>query len=139
MVANSVTPAEYRQLLTSRAPKGKKIYALGRLKAGTMNGLESRYAAHLELRKAVGEVAWWEFEGIKLRLADATFLTVDFDVMLADGTIELHDTKGGPIEDDAAVKIKLAAEKYPFRFFVVRENRKRDGGGFILKEVSEGL
>jgi hypothetical protein len=139
MPSNVITPAEYRKLLTDRAPKGKRIYALGRLKVGTMNGLESRYASHLELRKLAGEVAWWKFEGIKLRLADLTFLTMDFAVMLADGTMELHDTKGGPIEEDAAAKLKIAAEQFPFRFFVVRERRKREGGGFVLKDVSGGL
>lgn len=139
MTDRAVTSADYRRLLTDRKPTGKRIYALGRLPKGTMNGLESRYAAHLELRRLAGEVVWWKFEGIKLRLATSTFLTMDFAVMLADGTMELHDTKGGPIEDDAAAKAKIAAEMYPFRFFIVREAKKRDGGGFVFRDISEGL
>ena len=49
----------------------KKWQALGRLPKGRMNKTETAYAAQLELRKAAGEVAWWVFEGLKLRLADA--------------------------------------------------------------------
>jgi hypothetical protein len=139
MAANSVTPAEYRQLLTSRAPRGKKIYALGRLKSGEMNKTEKSYSDHLASRQLAGEIAWFKFEAIKLRLADRTFFEADFFVMLADGTLEVHECKGGPIEDDAAVKTKCAAEIFPFRFFIVRAIPKRDGGGFSLKDVANGL
>ena len=47
----------------------KQIQALGRLKTGQMNKTESAYCQHLELRKRAGEIAWYRFEGIKLRLA----------------------------------------------------------------------
>ena len=40
------------------------------------------YAQTLELRKAAGEVAWYKFEGLKFRLADNTFYTPDFAVLL---------------------------------------------------------
>ena len=96
-------------------------FALGRLPAGTMNTTETKYADHLELRKRGGDILWWKFEGIKLRLADKTFLTIDFAVMRLSGQIELHDIKGGPIMEDANVKIKVAAEMYPFQFFIVRK------------------
>lgn len=98
-------------------------YALGRLPAGTMNRTEESYSAFLELRKRAGEVSWYRFEGVKLRLADKTFLTMDFAVMLATGELEMHDVKGGPIQDDAMVKLKVAAEAYPFPFFVVRKGK----------------
>ena len=88
-----------------------------------MNRTEEAYAAFLELRKRAGEVAWYRFEGIKLRLADKTFLTMDFAVMLASGEIELHDCKGGPVMEDAMVKLKVAAEAYPFAFFIVRKGK----------------
>lgn len=45
----------------------KQIQALGRLKTGQMNKTESAYCQHLELRKRAGEIAWYRFEGIKLR------------------------------------------------------------------------
>ncbi|HHU8883863.1 TPA: DUF1064 domain-containing protein, partial [Escherichia coli] len=53
----------------------KQMQALGRLKTGQMNKTESAYCQHLELRKRAGEIVWYRFEGIKLRLADNTFYT----------------------------------------------------------------
>jgi len=98
----------------------KALYALGRLKAGQMNKTEQQYADMLELRKKAGEIAWYAFEGVKLRLADKTFYTPDFAVMLADGQMEMHEVKGF-WQDDARVKIKVAAEMYPFRFFAIKK------------------
>jgi hypothetical protein len=97
-------------------------FALGRLPVGVMNKTEQRYADFLELRKRAGEILWWKFEGIKLRLADKTFLTPDFAIMNADCSIQLDDIKGFMM-DDANVKIKVAAEMYPFRFYIVRKGK----------------
>lgn len=111
----------------------KRTQALGRLKAGQMNKTEAEYAQMLERRKAAGEIAWYRFEGIKLRLADSTFYSPDFAVMLADGSIECHEVKGHWM-DDARVKIKVAAEMYPFRFVAVKKQPKKDGGGWSMEE-----
>jgi len=111
----------------------KAMYALGRLKAGALNKTEQAYADRLQIMKNVGQIAWFKFEGIKLRLADNTFYTADFAVMLADGTIELHEVKGY-WTDDARVKIKVAADLYPFRFVAVRAQTKRDGGGWHVED-----
>lgn len=113
----------------------KPAFALGRLKPGAMNKTEAEYAQILELRKATGEVAWYAFEGVKLRLADKTFYTPDFAVMLSTGLLEMHEVKGHWM-DDARVKIKVAAEQFPFRFLAVKKRAKRDGGGFA-EEVFE--
>ncbi|SDS20559.1 hypothetical protein SAMN05216421_1095 [Halopseudomonas xinjiangensis] len=105
----------------SKASAGKvAIQALGRLKQGQMNKTEQAYAAHLELLKACGEVLWYSFEGMKFRLADSTFYTPDFPGMLADGHIEIHEVKG-VWTDDARVKIKVAAELFPFPFVAVKK------------------
>jgi hypothetical protein len=72
----------------------RALQALSRLKAGTMNKTEAAYAATLDARRYAGEVAWFKFEGVKLRLADNTFYTSDFAVMLADGALEVHEVKG---------------------------------------------
>lgn len=101
--------------------------------AGEMNKTEAAYAAELEARKAAGEVAWWAFESVKLRLAKNTTLTVDFFVMLANGELEAHEVKGGHWEDDARVKVKVAAELYPFRFLAVQ---KVAGGGWKVETFS---
>lgn len=98
---------------------------------GVMNRLETSYAQHLGLRQAAGEVAWFAYEAVKLRLANKTFVTVDFFVMLASGELEAHEVKGGFIEDDAAVKLKVAAQMYPFRFVLVRSAPS----GWVLKDL----
>ena len=108
-------------------------FALGRLKTGVQNKTESSYGAELELRKRVGEIVWYCFEGLKLRLADSTFYTPDYAVMKADGTLEIHEVKGF-WTDDARVKIKVAAEMYPFRFLAIKRLPKRDGGGWKIEE-----
>ena len=115
----------------------QRLRALGRLKTGEMNDTERRYADHLETRKLAGEVIWYEFEAIKLKLADNTHLTVDFSVMLADGQLEMHDCKGSKAiyQDDAKVKMKWAAQRYPFVFRAAFPKSKKDGGGWLVEEV----
>ena len=107
----------------------RRTQALGRLKAGTMNKTESEYAALLQKQCWAGEVAWFRFEGVKLRLADNTFYTPDFAVMRSTGQMEMHEVKGF-WTDDARVKIKVAADQYPFEFVAVKKAAKRDGGGW---------
>ena len=113
--------------------KGKHaMLALGRLKTGVLNKTEQAYQEHLIQRQHAGEVAWFKFEGIKLRLADNTHYTPDFAVMLADGQMEIHETKGF-WTDDARVKIKVAAELYPFRFFAIKKKAIKVGGGWEVE------
>ncbi len=107
--------------------------ALGRLKPGKMNQTEAAYAEHLRALQHAGEILWFRFEGIKLRLADNTFYTPDFAVLAADGVMELHEVKGF-WQDDARAKIKIAADQYPFRFIAVRVRPKREGGGWAVEE-----
>lgn len=100
---------------------GEVVKAKGKTKPrdSGMNKTEARYSIHLEALKQKGEVAWYAFEAWKLRLTDTSSWTPDFVVMLADGSIELHDCKaywkkkGKPgIEPDALEKMKQAAETY---------------------------
>ena len=107
----------------------RALQALGRLKVGVMNKTEAAYAATLDARRHAGEVAWFKFEGLKLRLADNTFYTPDFAVMLASGALEMHEVKGF-WQDDARAKIKIAADLYPLQFIAVRAKPKKDGGGW---------
>ena len=80
-----------------------------------MNKTEASYAEHLEARKLAGDVAWYRFEGVALKLAKDLRYTPDFLVMLANGELECHEVKGF-WRDDARVKIKMAAAIFPFRF-----------------------
>lgn len=107
-------------------------HALGRLKAGQMNRTEAAYAAFLETLRSCGDVAWFRFEGMKLRLADNTFYTPDFAVMRSTGEIECHEVKGF-WADDARVKIKVAADAYPFEFIAVSPLSKKAGGGWKVE------
>lgn len=111
----------------------RKHFALGRLKTGEMNKTEQAYKDRLELLRQAGEVVWFKFEGIKLRLADNTFYSPDFAVMLASGEMECHEVKGF-WQDDARAKIKIAADLYPFRFIAVKVKPKKDGGGWSTEE-----
>lgn len=99
-----------------------------------MNGLETRYAAELEARRLAGEIVCWRFEKHTLVIADACRYTPDFEVLLADGTKEFHEVKGH-WEDDALVKIKVAAELFDeYRFFGVTATPKKEGGGWTVRE-----
>ena len=110
----------------------KNFYALGRLKTGQMNKTESAYASHLDALMREGSILWYKFEGMKFRLADNTFYTPDFSVMTSDGQIQLHEVKGAKaiFQDDAKVKIKVAAENYPFVFLAVFPIPRSKGGGW---------
>lgn len=112
----------------------KKMYGLGRLKTGEMNKTEADYAEYLKRRLMVGEISWYKFEGVKFRLADNTFLSPDFIIMLPNGEIQIKEVKGF-MTDDANVKNKVCSSMYPFRFFIVRKRAKKDGGGWEETEI----
>lgn len=88
-----------------------------------MNKLESSYAAELEVMKRAGVILSYEYETISLRLANRTTYTPDFLVVYPD-RMELHECKGF-WRDDARVKWKVAADKFPwFRFVAVQRKGK---------------
>jgi hypothetical protein len=100
--------------LPGRAPRYQ------RHKPGVMNQTETRYAAYLDTRLAAGEIAWYAFEQLKLKIADKCWLTVDFVVQASDGEVYLVDTKakwssGDVGTDTARVKMKAVARLFPFR------------------------
>lgn len=101
---------------------------------GVMNKSEAAYADALKLMKMAGEVDDFMFEAIKFKLADKTYYTPDFMVVMPDGLIEFAEVKGH-WEDDARVKIKCAAEKFGlFRFVAVKPIAKKHGGGWAREE-----
>lgn len=109
-----------------------KSFALGRMKAGSMNQTERDYASYLELLRVSGDISWYKFEALKLRLADNTFYTPDFMVMLGNAEMQCHEVKGF-WTDDARVKIKVAADMYPFRFYAIKKQPKKAGGGWVTE------
>ena len=110
-----------------------RTLALGRLKAGAQNKTEAEYGRILEARKRLGEIDWYAFEGITFKLADDTRYTPDFAIMLVGGTMEMHEAKGHWMED-AKIKIKVAAQMFPFAFVAVYKIPKKDGGGWRYEE-----
>ena len=97
----------------------ERYQALGRIKGRKMNKTEAAYNRLLEVRKGTGEVLWYAFEAINLRIGDNCFYRVDFFVLNANRELEAHEVKGY-WTDDALVKIKVAAENFPFKFIAAR-------------------
>lgn len=115
---------------TNRRFSGTKRVAHAARKAGEMNKTEAAYAARLECLRLAGEVAAWWFEPVTLVLShgNACKYTPDFLVQRTDGVLELHEVKGSKkdggrivpvVEEDSMVKVKAAAELYPFVFRMV--------------------
>jgi hypothetical protein len=118
-------------------PDGKITWAKkarGRHKPGVMNKLEAEYASMLECRKIAGEITWYAFEAITLKLADDCRLTIDFFVLLADGTLEAHECKSEFFPEDGKIKLKVAAAKFPLTFWLAQKRSKKNGGQWQFKE-----
>ena len=134
-----MTPERYAEILARNSGGSRKLtgkaamQALGRLPVGTMNKTERQYSEYLGDLVYSGEVLWWRFEGLKLRLADNTFYTPDFAVLAKDFVMECREVKGH-WHDDARVKIKVAAAMYPFRFMAVQAVAAKNGGGWKTEE-----
>ncbi len=108
--------------------------ALGRLPQGERNRTEAAYERFLQEQQMVGLILWFQFEGMKFRLADKTFYTPDFIVQTNSGHLEAHEVKGF-WQDDARVKIKVAADRFkPFKFIAAKPRAKKDGGGWQIEE-----
>lgn len=97
-----------------------------------VNGEEQLFALYLENMRRSGHVLFWEYEPFTLKLGPSCRYTPDFvAVHLAvprcgNGKergvrVVVYEVKGSYIRDDAAVKLKVAAEKYWWlRFVLVR-------------------
>lgn len=91
------------------------------------NKLEQAFALHLEELKRRGEIAWWGFELIRLRIGKGALYTPDFGVLRPDGAFEFYETKGSFFREAGLVRLKAAKDRFPFfGFYVVR--RGKDGG-----------
>lgn len=110
-------------------------------KPGMMNTTERDYANYLAILKAAGEVEDFTFEPEKLKIGTNCHLTPDFRV-LRQGIIEFHDCKAAwknkttgkakpHVEDDALVKMKVASDLHPYKFFIVW----KENGTWQSKEI----
>lgn len=123
------TPAERTALQEVQQEVQQQATAKGTQRPFKGNKTEAAYMVLLEAKKRAGEIVWYGFEAVTLKLADDTRYTPDFAVLLADMTIEMHEVKGF-WRDDARVKIKVAAAMFPFRFFAVK---KEKGGAWDVE------
>lgn len=137
-----LTDEQFDAIRTGRPVPSRAIKAKARQrhKPGQMNGYERAYSEQvLEPQKLAGEILEYWFERFTLKLADDCRYTPDFLVQLMDGTLECHEVKGSFFEDDAKVKLKVAAEMFPiFTFKLCIKQTKKDGGGWKITTVSYG-
>ena len=140
-VATSHRPAALSPAEPQILPKAIAKGSIPRRIPGQMNKTEALYAETiLEPRKLAGEILDYWFEQITLKIADDCRYTPDFLVMLADASLECHEIKaewanGQRMKDDARVKLKVAAQIFPFRFFLCIKLPKKQGGQWLIKEV----
>ena len=99
-----------------------------------MNKTEFDWFLELDALRKAGEVQWYGFEAVTLKLAHATRYTPDFAVLWADGSMSMDEVKGF-WRDDARVKIKVAARLFPmFRFRAIQRG-KRGEPRWKLEEI----
>ena len=95
------------------------------------NKTEAAFAETLYVRAKDGEIQWFAFEPMRLRLAKGAMYTPDFGVLENDGSFTFYEVKGF-WREAAKVRIKVARGLYPFfRFVVVRKGK----GGWEYEEV----
>lgn len=109
------------QLAGGGKKPGRPRYDVVPMRGGKrqMNPTEKAYSLTLAARKQAGDLLWWAFEPIRLRLADGTFYKPDFVLLDLDG-IEIHEVKGF-MREAARVRLNVAAELYPFAFYLIRK------------------
>lgn len=121
----------------SRFGAGPKVRFRPRLKPGEMTQVETRYSAHLELLKLSGKILDYWPHKFTWRLSNGTHYRSDFLVLLADGQLEIHETKAGKrnkatgewqpfSEEDALLKVKWMAEQCPIPIKVAFEAGKNN-------------
>ena len=88
-----------------------------------MNKTEELFSHLLEASKKAGEIADWQFEAVTLKVAPNTRYKPDFLAVLPCGHWQFFEIKGH-LRDDAAVKFKTAAQRYPSASFMMLRRRK---------------
>jgi len=122
VVAGSGTSAARGRSRHTPGPKARARPV--RHEPGRMNKTEAAHARWLDFQIQLGEVTAYWFESVKLRLADKTWLVPDFLVMLANGTLQFEEVKGGFVREDSIIKLKVAASMYPlFRFVLCQKSK----------------
>jgi hypothetical protein len=107
--------------------------------ADDMTGPERKRSAELAALLAAGEILWWAREPWSLRLGRACHYVPDFVVLEADQTLtceEVKGTRGWGLDAKGRVKVRTAAEAFPFlRFRALLQQPKKAGGGWAIEDV----
>lgn len=112
-------PPAAAQASNSGNAAGKVARGRVRHQIGEMNKTEQCYADWLQAMRQRGEILWFGFECWTFKLAKDTRYTPDFVVQLPNGELLLVEVKGRAkggkyfAEDDAKVKVKVAAAAFP--------------------------
>lgn len=88
-----------------------------------MNQTEAAFSLLLEEARQADEIQCWRFEAVTLTVAPNTRYKPDFLAVLPGGHWQFFEIKGY-LRDDAAVKFKTAAEKYPELSFMMIRRKK---------------
>ena len=116
------------------SPKGKGRQP--RRTPGIPNKTEQNYIdTVLNPGKLAGEIIEWWFESVTLKLADDLRYTPDFMCLMKDFTVEFRETKGEFIREDSTIKLKVAAQLFPFLFKRCVKRSKKNGGQWEIKEM----
>jgi len=89
-----------------------------------MNRYEGKIANELRIEVLQSRKLAFKFEGKKLRLADLTFYTPDFVVWDLDEVEFFIEVKGPFKREDAMIKLKVAAEQFPYNQFWLADYRE---------------
>ena len=98
-------------------------------RAKTPNSTEARYyTAHLAPRVRAGELATVAYEGVSLKMLNGHRYTADWACWRSDGTMELHEVKGGyrlPSYQRARLAFDQVRIEFPQIVFVWHEEQGR--------------
>lgn len=92
---------------------------------------EKLWAWLLQEEKNKGLINDFYFEQVTLYLSDPqkgvkrVSFTPDFFVIMADGTVRIDEVKGGFIREDADMKFKIAASRFPWVWWRMVQYKKR--------------
>lgn len=122
--------AKPQQVTRSSQPLATEGAIMLRQSGAGMNKTEALFLAHLQ---ATFPGAWIEREPVALKLGNGVRYNPDFLVHLPENygahtqQLTAYEVKGH-MRDDAAVKIKVAASRFPFIRFVLVWRSSREGG-----------
>ncbi len=121
-----------------RDPKSQ-VRAKGQMprhRPGVMNKTEQEYTdVFLVPGKLAGTIINYWYEQATFKLADDCRYTPDFMILNADLSIHFAETKGGFIREDSTIKLKMAAQMFPFKFVLAQKRAKKNGGDWLIKEM----